>query len=133
MGLYTIKNSDYNQEIRANEEVIVGMTLVSEEIDTDNLISKWYLNTKEEQLDNSKFDVSYTEYSAWDSEFNGAITITNKTNETIKNWTLGFRRSSTINVVNQAVLEDSSENNYVITNDGFNTNILGNSSISFGI
>ncbi len=87
-GTYTIKNSNYNQDIYPNSEVTIGIT-VSFIGNAPSNFSDWYLlNTKTKQVESSKYSVYFQQYSNWGSGYNGVLILSASTQ--IEDWALSF-------------------------------------------
>ena len=133
-NLYTIGNNDWNQDIKPGESVTIGFTASSKNgSDIKDMPTFYLLNTETVTLKSGDLKYKYEEYSNWSSGFNGALILTNKTKETIRDWTITFGANRPITQADSSVLTDNSDGTYTITNDGNNQNIAKGQSYRIGI
>ena len=133
-NLYTIGNNDWNQDIKPGESVTIGFTASSKDgTDIKDMPTFYLLNTETVTLKSGDLRYKYEEYSNWSSGFNGALILTNKTKETIRDWTITFGVNRPITQTDSSVLTDNSDGTYTITNDGNNQNIAKGQSYRIGI
>lgn len=132
--LYTISNNNWNQDILPGKTVTIGFTAISDDGSSIEKIPSFYLlNTKTVTLSEKELSYKYEEYSDWRSGFNGALTLTNKTGYSIRDWSISFRSNRPITRVDSASLKILSDDMYTITNDGNNQNISKGKSYRLGI
>lgn len=133
-NLYTIGNNDWNQDIQPGKTVTIGFTAASKDgSDIKDMPTFYLLNTETVTLKSGDLTYKYEEYSNWSSGFNGALILTNKTKETIKDWTITFGANRPITQADSSVFTDNSDGTYTITNDGNNQNIAKGQSYRIGI
>lgn len=133
-NLYTIGNNDWNQDIQPGKSVTVGFTAVSkDESNITDMPTFYLLNTETVTLKSGDLKCKYEEYSNWSSGFNGALILTNKTKETIRDWTITFGANRPITHADSSLFTDNSDGTYIITNDGNNQNIAKGQSYRIGI
>ena len=133
-NLYTIGNNDWNQDIQPGKSVTVGFTAASKDGSNITDMPTFYLlNTETVTLKSGDLKYKYEEYSNWSSGFNGALILTNKTKETIRDWTIIFGANRPITQADSSVFTDNGDGTYTITNDGNNQNIAKGQSYRIGI
>ncbi len=133
-NLYTIGNNDWNQDVKPGQSVTVGFTAASKDgSEIKDMPSFYLLNTETVTLESGDLKYKYEEYSNWSSGFNGALILTNKTKETIRDWTITFGANRPITQVDSSVFTDNGDGTYTITNDGNNQNIAKGQSYRIGI
>ena len=133
-NLYTIGNNDWNQDIQPGKSVTVGFTATSKDgSDIKDMPTFYLLNTETVMLKSGDLKCIYEEYSNWSSGFNGALILTNKTKETIRDWTITFGANRPIVQADSCAFADNSDGTYTITNDGNNQNIAKGQSYRIGI
>ena len=133
-NLYTIGNNDWNQDIGPGQSVTVGFTASSKNgSEIKDMPTFYLLNTEAVILKSSDLKYKYEEYSNWSYGFNGALILTNKTKETIRDWTITFGANRPITQADSSVLTDNGDGTYTITNDGNNQNIAKGRSYRIGI
>ncbi len=133
-NLYTIGNNDWNQDIKPGQSVTVGFTASSKDgSEIKDMPTFYLLNTQTVTLKSNDLKYKYEEYSNWSSGFNGALILTNKTKETIRDWTITFGANRPITQADSAAFTDNADGTYTITNDGNNQNIAKGQSYRIGI
>lgn len=133
-NLYTIGNNDWNQDIKPGQSVTVGFTAASKDgSEIKDMPTFYLLNTETVTLKSGDLKYKYEEYSNWSSGFNGALILTNKTKETIRDWTITFGANRPITQLDSSVFTDNGDGTYTITNDGNNQNIAKGQSYRIGI
>lgn len=133
-NLYTIGNNDWNQDIQPGQSVTVGFTASSKDGgEIKDMPAFYLLNTETVTLKSGDLKYKYEEYSNWSSGFNGALILTNKTKETIRDWTITFGANRPITQADSSVFTDNGDGTYTITNDGNNQNIAKGQSYRIGI
>lgn len=128
-GYYTIKNAGYNQDVEVGSSVSFGFTAQGTFTgfpDLYNLIGQVV------QVNAEDCKVAYSIESDWGAGFNGKVTLTNNTNETIDDWNMEFDFDNEISNIWNAVITKHEGNHYVIGNVTHNQNIAAGQSISFG-
>ena len=78
------------------------------------------------------YDVSYSVTNEWDGGQNVSVTITNTGSDSILNWALKYNAEGSITNLYNAVIYDSSDTQYVVTNNNWNFEIAPNQSVNFG-
>ena len=127
---YTIiKNAEWNQDISAGGIIEYGITCVG---DFFGFPSEAQLVTKSVEKDSSKYDVKYIVNSDWNTGFSGTITIINKDDKPLEDWTLEFNFGKEISNLWNGKMEASGDGHYVVQNVGYNSNIPAGGEISFG-
>ncbi|MBR5057374.1 MAG: cellulose binding domain-containing protein [Clostridiales bacterium] len=132
-GTYTIRNTGSNQDILPGNSVSFGMTVSSlngQPVET--LPSYYLLNTCVETVPSSDYSLTYQEYSNWGTGFNGALILSNTSSLAIEDWQLSFSCNRGITEVSGANLT-TSDDLYVVSNDGANQNINVGSYINMTI
>ena len=133
-NLYTIGNNDWNQDIQPGKSVTVGFTASSKDgSEIKDMPTFYLLNTETVTLKSGDLKYKYEEYSNWSSGFNGALILTNKTKDTIRDWTITFGANRPITQADSSVFTDNGDGTYTITNDGNNQNIAKGQSYRIGI
>ena len=133
-NLYTIGNNDWNQDIQPGQSVTVGFTAASKDgSEIKDMPTFYLLNTEIVTLKSGDLKYKYEEYSNWSSGFNGALILTNKTKDTIRDWTITFGANRPITQADSSVFTDNGDGTYTITNDGNNQNIAKGQSYRIGI
>ncbi|SHO49444.1 cellulose binding domain-containing protein [Anaerocolumna xylanovorans] len=127
--IYTIKNVQWNQDIRPNESVSFGFTANGNTVDIPSAYS--LLGTAGQVKDN-RYSVNYIIDSDWGSGFTGRIEIINNTDKPIEDWYLEFDMENNISSIWNAKIKEHSANHYVVYNAGYNQNIAAKASVSFG-
>lgn len=127
---YTIKNLGWNQDIQPGNSISIGFTAnYSDKITSPEKYSMLITNRV---LNSNDFSVNFKVTSDWGQAFNGEITITNNTKETIEDWSLEFDFDRNIDSFWTAEILEHTGNHYVIKNAGYNANILAGQSITLG-
>lgn len=127
---YTIKNLGWNQDIQPGSSISIGFTAnYSDKITSPEKYSMLITNRV---LNSNDFSVNFKVTSDWGQAFNGEITITNNTKETIEDWSLEFDFDRNIDSFWTAEILEHTGNHYVIKNAGYNANILAGQSITLG-
>ena len=133
-NLYTIGNNDWNQDIQPGQSVTVGFTASSKDgSEIKDMPTFYLLNTETVTLKSGDLKYKYEEYSNWSSGFNGALILTNKTKDTIRDWTITFGANRPITQADSSVFTDNGDGTYKITNDGNNQNIAKGQPYRIGI
>ena len=133
-NLYTIGNNDWNQDIQPGKTVTVGFTASSKDgSEIKDMPTFYLLNTETVTLKSGDLKYKYEEYSNWSSGFNGVLILTNKTKDTIRDWTITFGANRPITQADSSVFTDNGDGTYTITNDGNNQNIAKGQSYRIGI
>ncbi|MCR5617806.1 MAG: cellulose binding domain-containing protein, partial [Clostridiales bacterium] len=121
---YTVRNSIFNQDIKAGQEVSFGMTVRSDGSEITEFPSWYLMNMKEYEVDNSKYLLTYQEYSKWNGGFNGALMLSSQ--ETIEDWKMILRSGYEITNISNAILTVNEDGSYEISNDGYTQNLSYN-------
>lgn len=128
---YVIKNADWNANIKPGEGVAFGMTVLCDgEISFPENFS---FVMEEESVTTQSYSAEFTLYSEWETGCNGAIILSNLTDESIENWQLEFDYDREIVDIANAVIISHEQNHYVIKNTGDNADIQGKSSVHISI
>ena len=128
---YVIKNADWNANIKPGEGVAFGMTVLCDgEI---ALPENFSFVMKEESVTAQSYSAEFTLYSDWGTGCNGAIILSNLTDEPIENWQLEFDYDREIVDIANAVIVSHEQNHYVIKNAEYNADIAANSSVHISI
>ena len=128
---YVIKNADWNANIKPGEGVAFGMTVLCDgEIAFPENFS---FVMEEEPVTAQSYSVEFTLYSDWGTGCNGAIILSNLTNEPIENWQLEFDYDREIVDIANAVIVSHEQGHYVIKNAEYNADIAANSSVHISI
>ena len=134
---YIIKNSGWNQDIKAGQEISFGFTAsYKQEADTphDFLMQNLCLDNtdKEETVTNNSYEVKFVIESEWENHYNGKINKKNISDKDIKNWTLSFISKDIIENIWSAKIEKHDNDTYLVKNLGWNQDIKAGQEISFG-
>lgn len=126
-----IRNAGWNQDIKAHESVSFGMTVsyTGEEI----ILPQFYKITKERTEVFSEYEVEFKEQSRWDNKVMGEITIYNKSKFLITDWKLELETNAKIVTIWNAKIAESGEGYVYINNEGYNSDIEANGTVTFGI
>lgn len=128
---YVIKNADWNANIKPGEAVAFGMTVLCDgEIAFPENFS---FVTEEESVIAQSYSAEFTLYSDWGTGCNGAIILSNLTDEPIDNWQLEFDYDREIVDIANAVIVSYEQGHYVIKNAEYNADIAANSSAHISI
>ena len=128
---YVIKNADWNANIKPGEGVVFGMTVLCDgEIAFPENFS---FVMKEESVTAQSYSAEFIQYSDWETGCNGAIILSNLTNEPIEKWQLEFDYDREIVDIANAVIVSHEQGHYVIKNAGDNADIAANSSVHISI
>ncbi len=127
---YIIKNQGYNQDIAPGSSVNIGFQASwNDEIKVpesyDLLIAK-------QEVGNTDYTIDFKVTSDWGQAFNGEISITNNTEETIEDWTLEFDFDKNIERFWTAEIVEHEGEHYIIKNAGYNANIASGQTITLG-
>ncbi len=128
---YVLKNADWNANIKPGEGVAFGMTVLCDgEITFPESFS---FVMEEESVTAQSYSAEFTLYSDWGTGCNGAIILSNLTDEVIENWQLEFDYDREIVDIANAVIVSHEQGHYVIQNAGYNADIAENSSVHISI
>ena len=128
---YVIKNADWNANIKPGEGVAFGMTVLCDgEIEFPENFS---FVMEEESVTAQSYSAEFTQYSDWGTGCNGAIILSNLTDEPIENWQLEFDYDREIVDIANAVIVSHEQGHYVIKNAEYNADIAANSSVHISI
>lgn len=128
---YVIKNAGWNANIKQGEGVAFGMTVLCDgEIAFPESFS---FVMEEESVAAQSYSAEFTLYSDWGTGCNGAIILSNLTDEPIENWQLEFDYDREIADIANAVIVSHEQGHYVIQNAGYNADIAENSSVYISI
>ncbi len=127
---YIIKNQGYNQDIAPGSSVNIGFQANwNDEIKApesyDLLIAK-------QEVGDTDYTIDFKVTGDWGQAFNGEISITNNTEETIEDWTLEFDFDRNIERFWTAEIVEHEGEHYVIKNVGYNANIAPGQTITLG-
>ncbi|HHX63251.1 MAG TPA: hypothetical protein GX707_21465, partial [Epulopiscium sp.] len=127
---YIIKNLGWNQDIAPGKSVSIGFTAKWD----DNIVPPQNyetLGTKQE-VGETDYTIKFKVTSDWGQAFNGEISITNNTEETIEDWMLEFDFDRTIERFWTAEIAEHTGEHYIIKNAGYNANIKPGGTIKLG-
>ena len=128
---YVIKNADWNANIKPGEGVTFGMTVLCDgEIAFPENFS---FVMKEESVTAQSYSAEFIQYSDWGTSCNGAIILSNLTDEPIEKWQLEFDYDREIVDIANAVIVSHEQGHYVIKNAEYNADIAANSSVHISI
>ncbi len=128
---YVIKNADWNANIKPGEGVAFGMTVLYDgEIAFPESFS---FVMEEESVTAQDYSAEFTLYSDWGTGCNGAIVLSNLTDEPIENWRLEFDYDREIVDIANAVIVSHEQGHYVIKNAEYNTDIAAKSSVHISL
>ncbi len=128
-GIYIIKNSGWNQDIAVGSYVEFGLSGQENFVDFPTAYKMLSVGTTTNEED---YTIEYQVQSDWETGFNGLITITNNTEETIEDWVLEFDFDNNITSIWDGVIQSQDGIHYVIKNASYNQNIAPNASVSIG-
>ncbi len=128
---YVIKNVDWNANIKPGESVTFGMTVLCDgEIAFPENFS---FVMEEESVTVQDYSAEFALYSDWGTGCNGAIILSNLTDEPIENWQLEFDYDREIVDIANAIIVSHEQDHYVIKNAEYNADIAAKSSVHIGI
>lgn len=128
---YVIKNADWNANIKPGEGVAFGMTVLC---DGEIVFPENFSFVMEEKSVTAQdYSVEFTLYSDWGTGCNGAIILSNLTDEPIENWQLEFDYDREIADIANAMIVSHEQGHYVIKNAEYNADIAANSSVHISI
>ena len=128
---YVIKNADWNANIKPGEGVAFGMTVLCDgEISFPENFS---FVMEEGSVTAQSYSAEFTLYSDWGTGCNGAIILSNLTDEPIENWQLEFDYDREIVDIANAVIVSREQGHYVIKNAEYNADIAADSSVHISI
>lgn len=128
---YVIKNAEWNANIKPGEGVAFGMTVLC---DKDIVFPENFsFVMAEEPVTSQSYFAEFILYSDWGTGCNGAILLSNLTDESIENWQLEFDYDREIVDISNAVIVSHEQGHYVIKNAEYHVGIAGNSSVHISI
>ena len=127
---YIIKNQGYNQDIAPGSSVNIGFQ--ANWNDEISIPQKYDLLIAKQEVENTDYTIDFNVTSDWGQAFNGEISITNNTEETIEDWTLEFDFDRNIERFWTAEIVKHEDDHYVIKNAGYNANIAPGQTITLG-
>ncbi|QNU68623.1 cellulose binding domain-containing protein [Ruminiclostridium herbifermentans] len=118
---YIVKNKKYIQDIPINENITFGFQAKW----TNEIIApeQYSLIIQEQPVASEDYNIDFIVLNDWGSGFNGQISITNNTQETIEDWILEFDSNREIENFWTANIEKHEGGHYVIKNAEYNSNI----------
>jgi len=129
-GKYVIKNDNWNQDINPGESVNFGFQATCQgEIVAPvscNILGSY------QPVVSEVYTVEYIVDSAWGTQANATIKITNHSAEVIEDWQLAFHMNAEITNIWNGFVVTSANGEYLIKNAGYNANINPGESVSFG-
>lgn len=128
---YVVKNNDWNANIKPGEGVDFGMTVQCEGDIT--FPESFSFVMENESVTVQSYSAEFILYSDWGSGCNGAIILSNLTDESIHNWQLEFDYNREIVNISNAEIVSYEQGHYVIKNAEYNADIAGNTSVHIGI
>lgn len=128
-GQYSIKNTEWNQDIPVGATVSFGFTA---EGSFESRPSEYILQSSISLVDNKQYQITYSVMNHWSNEFTGSITITNVSDSLIEDWKLMFSFDNKISQIWNADILKQKNGEYTIDNDNHNSNILPQQSVTLG-
>ncbi len=126
---YTFLNSGYNQNIKPGENVEFGFICSGSFV---GFPSSFFIEKPVRKVVETDYSVDYCVENEWEEGFIGRITITNNSEETIRNWEMIFKYDREIVSIWNAEIIKHMDNLYVIEDADYNRNILPGESIKVG-
>ncbi|ADU21934.1 cellulose-binding family II [Ruminococcus albus 7 = DSM 20455] len=127
--LTIIKNNEYNYEVKPNESVTFGYTVLGD----DELPDTVALRSQEKSYDPSKYTVTLNVENDWDTGFTGNIAIQAVGDEPIEAWKLRFNANFALERVWNANATESNGSSYVVDSDYTTAFIHPGETKSFGV
>lgn len=129
-GSYILKNLEWNQDIAPGKNVCIGFTAKWE----DSIVppQNYNLLIAKQEVEEVDYTIKFKVTSDWGQAFNGEISITNNTEETIEDWILEFDFNRNIERFWTAEIVEHEDNHYIIKNAGYNANIKPGQTIKLG-
>ncbi len=87
----------------------------------------------ESTYESEGYSVTFKIDNKWDAGYTATVTITNTGEETIENWCMSFPLEQSISNIWNASIEEELDGFYVVKNLGWNQDIAGGTSVSFGM
>ncbi len=128
-GQYVVKNANWNADIPVGGCAEFGIS-VNENF--AGFPSVYKLLGENTQVQEEAYSVEYILDSDWETGFTARVLLTNRTEETLEDWTLEFDFAREITSIWNGVIESHEGNHYVIKNAGHNANIAAGQTVSFG-
>ena len=125
----TIRNADYNRNISAAGEVSFGF---SSNEKFSGFPAGYSMVGAYEELDRDAYEVDYQVTSHWEEGFKGEVSITNKSDVTIEDWSLEALFDYEIIDIWNASIQAHRDSTYVFENAGYNSEIAPGESVIFG-
>lgn len=126
--VYSVKNAEWNQDIKAGSAITIGFTANG---DSEILPSVIGLLSDERTIEDGYLS-NFIIYSDWGTGFSGAIELTNTGTEDIEDWTLEFDFDREIDEIWNGVIVSYENNHYVIKNAGYNQRLKPGETVSIG-
>lgn len=127
---YIIKNMGHNQDIAPGSSVNIGFQ--ANWNDEIKVPQSYDLLIAKQEVGDTDYTIDFKVTGDWGQAFNGEISITNNTEETIEDWTLEFDFDRNIERLWTAEIVEHDVNHYVIKNAGYNANIAPGQTITLG-
>ena len=128
---YIIKNMGYNQDIAVGSSLNIGFQANFD--DQIKVPEQYDLLIAKQEVEDTDYTIDFKVTSDWGQAFNGEISITNNTEETIEDWTLEFDFDRNIERFWTAEIVEHEGEHYVIKNAGYNANIASGQTITLGL
>ena len=127
---YIIKNMGYNQDIAPGSSANIGFQ--ANWNDDIKVPEKYDLLITKQEVQDTDYTIDFKVTGDWGQAFNGEISITNNTEETIEDWTLEFEFDRNIERFWTAEIVKHEGEHYVVKNNGYNANIAPRQTIILG-
>ena len=127
---YIIKNQEYNQDVAPGSSVNIGFQ--ANWNDEIKVPKSYNLLVSKQEVGDTDYTVDFKVTGDWGQAFNGEISITNNTEETIEDWTLEFDFDRNIERFWTAEIIKYEGGHYVIKNAGYNANIAPGETVILG-
>ena len=129
--VYQFKNAEWNSDIAPGASVTFSFQ-ANWDNGTISNPSKFELSSEKVTLDGDNYKAEFSITSDWGDGYTAAVTITNDTNKTIRDWVLSFDFDYDIDNIWNGNLIEHTENHYVIQNTGYNSNLKKGEKIEIG-
>ena len=130
---YTIKNSGYNRDISAGEQIEIGFSLNIPANPYSIIIpSSFDMVQNMVVIPEAQYTVYSFVYGDTDYNYNGYFVIKNDSDTTIEDWTLGFTTDIDVIDFHTAELIERQGNRYLIKNRDYNSEIKPGEQVFIG-
>lgn len=127
---YIIKNVTSNQDIAVGESITIGIQATC--TDEISVPKQYNLLIEKQQVTNEDYTINFKIINDWETGFNGEISITNNTKETIEDWILEFDFDREIERFWTAEIQQHEGEHYIVKNSGYNANISAGETLVLG-